>query len=156
MRSVLPPWLQGVAWWASVQGAGTVQSSARQWGCCRARALRWAGVNSRAVRPRSRTSDSGAEDGGDEAGGAGEPAGFAGGDGLAGAELRGPEARLQGLQGHGDHHGGGQAAVVGQRSGVEAFEEGAERVAALPVGGQPDAGGRVDAVALPRGAGAVR
>ena len=56
MRSVLPPRDQGVAWWASHQGAGTSQSSARQRGWRRARALRWAGVNSRAVRPRSSTS----------------------------------------------------------------------------------------------------
>ena len=34
---------------------------------------------------------------------------------------------------------------------VEAFEEGAERLAALPVGGEPYAGGRIDAV-LGRGA----
>ena len=33
--------------------------------------------------------------------------------------------------------------MVGQPGGVEAFEEGAEREAALPVGGQPYAGGRV-------------
>ena len=54
--------------------------------------------------------------------------------------------------GIGDDHRGGQAAVVGQLVRVEAFEEGAERQAALPVGGEAYAGGRIDTipwVALP-------
>ncbi len=54
-----------------------------------------------------------------------------------------PSPACQGVQGKGDDHGGGLAAVVGQLVGVEAFEEGAEREAALPVGGQADAGGGV-------------
>ena len=41
----------------------------------------------------------------------------------------------QGLQGDGEDHRGGQAAVVGQPTGVQALEQGAERQAAVPVGG---------------------
>jgi hypothetical protein len=54
-----------------------------------------------------------AEGGGDDPGLAGEPAGEAGADLLAGVELGGIQPTHQGLQGHGHHDGGVQAAGLG-------------------------------------------
>ena len=94
-----------------------------------ARALRWAGENNRAERPRSRTSPFAAEDDGDDPAPAGEPAGLLGGDPVTGRGGGDTEAGQQGVEVEGDHHAGGGAAM-GRQSGVgDVLQERHERLA---------------------------
>ena len=98
--------------------------------------IRWASLQSRLPRPRSRTSDVAAEDGGDDPGFAGQPAGLAGGDGFAGVESGGLESAHQGLEGHENHDGGVEAAGFGEPLGGVALDHLDEGVAE-PLGGGP-------------------
>ena len=75
-----------------------------------------------------------AEDGGDDPGFAGQPAGGAGGDGFAGVEVGGFEAAHQGLDRDQDHGGGVEAAGFGEALGRVALDEFDEGVAE-PLGG---------------------
>jgi hypothetical protein len=72
----------------------------------------------------------GVEDGGDQSGLAGEVAGEGGGDRLAGVQVGGAEAGAEGVEGDGDHHGGGAAGDGGEVVGGEPFEQLAEAVSA--------------------------
>ena len=105
-------------------------------------ALRWAGLNSR--RGAAEVEDLGlpAEDGGDDLGGAGEPAYLAGGELVRGTELGGAELLAQLVERDRDDQRGGVAAVGRQPLGVDGLEQRAERLAALAVDRDP--------VALPR------
>ena len=95
-------------------------------------ALRWAGENSRAERPRSRTSPFAAEDDGDDPGLAGQPAGLFGGDPVTGRGGGDTDPGQQGVQVEGDHHAGGGAAM-GRQAGVgEVLQERHERLATTP------------------------
>ena len=129
MRLVLPPRLQGFLWWAWHQADGTVQPSTVQVLCRRRRAVRCLALCRRTVRPRSRTSDLGAQHGRDDAALGGEAAGLAGGDRLAGVELGGLDAAEEGLELHGDHDGGVDAAGDGELVGGVALDVLAEGLA---------------------------
>ncbi len=68
-----------------------------------------------------------AEDGGDQVGGAGQPAGLFGGDPVPGRGLGDAEAGDEGVEVEGDQQRGGGAAVDGEPVGGQVFEQGAER-----------------------------
>src|SRR3954453_7890081 len=67
------------------------------------------------------------EDGGEGAGGAGQPTCFGGTQRLATDELPDPELALERLQADGDDDRGGATAVPGKVGGVDALDEAAER-----------------------------
>ena len=123
-RSVVPPWDQGWGWWISVQAKGRSQPVTAQESWVRDRAWRWALVCRRVSRPRSRGAECGVEDGGDEAGVAGQAAGLAGGEVVAGLEPGRTEPGLEGVQVEGDEQGG---AVGGVAVGGQVLEELGER-----------------------------
>jgi hypothetical protein len=64
-----------------------------------------------------------AEDGGDDPGFAGQAAGGAGADRLAGVEVGGFQLTHEGLQGHEDHDGGVEAAGLGELLGGVALDQ---------------------------------
>ena len=78
---------------------GQSQPSAVQPRCSMVLAIRWASVWNRLLAAEVEDLGLAAEDGGDDPGLAGQPAGLAGGDGLAGVELGGLEAADQGVRG---------------------------------------------------------
>ncbi len=128
-RSVFPPCDHGVSWWASHQAAGMSQPSVRQCRSRMARALRWAGVKRRWVRPRSRTRVL--------------PSRTAGRMPAVQASRRAslavmtspvlvvarPRPVRRASMVDGDDHAGGLAAVDRQPTGVEVLQEGTEGVA---------------------------
>ena len=97
------PRVAGVVGFAPGGGDGAARRRCTRWSRM-AMALRWAGENDRAERPRSRTSPFAAEDDGDDPGLAGEPAGLFGGDPVTGRGGGGTEAGEQGVEVEGDHH----------------------------------------------------
>jgi hypothetical protein len=105
-------------------------------------ALRWAGLNSREERPEVEDLGLAAEDGGDDRGGAGQPAYLTCRQSLCGSEVGGAEVLAQLLQGHGDDQGGGITTVGRHPSRVQGLEQRAERLPAFAVDRDP--------VALPR------
>ena len=68
-----------------------------------------------------------AEDGRDDRGVGSEPPGLSGGDPLSGVQVGGFEAADQGVEGHGDHDGGVEAAGLGELLGGVARDVFAER-----------------------------
>ena len=152
---VVPPWAQGVRWWAWQKAAGTSQVGCSQVACSTIRAMRWGSVKSRPVRNHVEDRLSGAEDRGDQAGLARHPAGLPGRDVFAGVELGGLEPAEQALEGHGDHHGGGDAAGVGELVGGVAGQVLTERLPE-PLGAgllQPPGAGAVHGVLVLGGCG---
>ena len=139
MRSVLPPWLQGVSWWAwhiaggrsqPDGGAAVVAESHRE-----ALGL---GVQSASAAEVEGLGPA-AQDGGDDPGGAGEAAGLGGGEvaaGVQGADPGGLEVGEELFEGHGDHDGGAAATGLGQGLAGDGLDELAERLPVLDLGRQ--------------------
>ncbi len=94
------------------------------------------GAEQAAGRPRSRISESAPSTAGRMFGGAGQPAGLAGGD-RGVADQGGAEAVAEPVEVDGHHQGGGIAAVQRHPVGVDRFQERAEGVAELLVVGPP-------------------
>ena len=144
-RSVRPPQAQGCpAWWASHQVDGTVHPSAWQVRWRMARALRWAAEKSRRRAAEVEHFGVSVEDGGEDVGATGQPAGFAGADPGAVTQCADPGTGGEALEGDGHHHRGGGAAVQGQPVRVDGFEQGAEGLAAALLGGHPPPVGLVN------------
>ena len=91
-------------------------------------AKRWDSENSRVSLAEVEGDGSAAEDGGQDAGGAGEAAGFAGREGLVGVEVGGLEGAGEDGVVDGDDHGGG--GLVVQVVGGQVLEELGERESA--------------------------
>ncbi len=125
-RSVVPPWLQGMMWWAWHHSGGRSQPGAVQPRSRSARARGWAAVAVRTARPRSSSWLGPAQDGRDERGVTGDLAGRRRRDRFAharpgdqrtsltagGCPARGGlvDAGPELVHAHGDHHLRGQPA----------------------------------------------
>ena len=96
-----------------------------------ARAVRWASVKKRWVRPRSRTWEAPTRIGGQDPGAAGEASGLGGGDPVAGVEAGRGQLVAELVVVEGEDHGGGDLAV--QAVGGQVLEHLDERLA-LPAG----------------------
>ena len=101
---------------------------AAQVACSSPLATRWDSENSRLVAAEVEGDGLAAEDGGEDAGVAGEPAGFAGREGLVGVEVGCLQGAGEDGVVDGDHDGGGGLGV--QVVGGQVLEELGEREAA--------------------------
>ena len=123
------------------------QPSARQVASRSRSASRWAGVKRRWLRPRSRISLSPPRTAGRMLGGAGQPSGLGGGEGVAGElvardpagadQVRGGEVGPQRVQAHRDDERRGIAAVDREPRDVDGLQELAQRFAHPARVGQP-------------------
>ena len=145
-RFVAPPLLHGCRWCTWHRPGGQSQPSAVQPPCSMPGRSLGLGVEA-AFAAEVEDFRLPVEDGGDDPGLAGHPAGLAGGDLLAGVELGCLQSAEESFEGHGDHDGGVHSSGLRESLGRVGLDVLLERQAHLVGGGLTGLGG----VAVDRG-----